>query len=133
MKKKYTVLLFTVLTTVVQYYWFLPNGKSCADPLEDNTWLPLLFMLFLMLIGAVLIITFSKKKVLVKLSIFLTSFWLFSNYQSFNDRVSCWSTYLFNEEIIAVFSLSIIPIATCLAVFIIGNLFLEKLKTSNDE
>ena len=128
MKKKYYILLIVTLTTIVQYYWFLPEGKSCSDPLEDNTWLSLLLMLFLILIGAALITRFSKKHLLVKLSIFLSYLWFFSNYQSFNDRVSCWSTYLFFEEINEVLFLSILPIFICLIIFIAGYFFLDKLK-----
>ncbi|OEK09806.1 hypothetical protein A8C32_09855 [Flavivirga aquatica] len=132
MKIKIIILLLTILTTSIQYYWFLPHGRFCSDPIDNNIWLPLLFILFLIFIGTTLIIMFSKKKLLIKLSLFLTLFWLFFNYQSFNDRVSCWSTYLFYEEISEVLSLSLIPIGICLTIFILGYFFLRKLLKVNE-
>jgi hypothetical protein len=127
MKKKYKTYLLVVLTTTLQYFWFLPRGKSCSDPIEDNIWLPLLPVLFLMLILTFLIKRFSKKYLVFKNSLLLVGFWLLSNYLSFHDRVSCWTTYLFYEEFSEVFYLSLFPITICLAIFMIGNFYFEKL------
>lgn len=103
--------------TFLQFYWAMGElsermSSACLDCwfVEDAFFMSLITSIFLALIFRLLL---SKLNFVFKMIIqflLLISIWSFWNYNIFVERESSWSTYLFDEEIYYVSSMSISPI-----------------------
>ncbi|MCG8894618.1 MFS transporter [Tenacibaculum finnmarkense] len=131
-KKGALVGLLCAILGAIQMFWFLPNGQSCLDArsgLLDAIFVFMSLQFFLVVIIYVIIRTRLRFYILIAL---LCTFWFFVNKNEFTYRLACWSTYTTSDILYYTFQKSIIPIATCISIFIVGYLYLGKLTVRND-
>lgn len=128
-KKAFFIGTVIFATTFLQIYWAMGAlshnmSSGCIDCsfFEDGLCSSLFFAFFLTLLMRP--ISWVKNKYLrtAVQFILLAIVWFFLDYDIFVDRVSSWSTYLFDEEMNATISYSYFPILvlSCATLFIIN-------------
>lgn len=103
--------------TFLQFYWAMGElsermSSACLDCwfVEDAFFMSLITSVFLALIFRLLLSKLNLVfRVIIQL-LLLISIWFYWDYTIFVERESSWSTYLFNEEIHYVVTLSVLPI-----------------------
>ena len=110
-----SVVIFA--STFLQFYWSMGQfsermSSSCMECwfVEDAFYMSILTGVFLAIIFNSLVFIKNKFVQIGIQFLFLISIWYFWDYTIFVERESSWSTYLFNEEIYYVTSLSVLPI-----------------------
>jgi len=128
-KKFLFIGIVIFIATFFAMYWSMAgfSNKMSSACLECGFFEEVILM---SLITAVLfsvlflIITIIKNKIIEIIIQFLLliTVWLFWNYNIFVNRESSWSTYLFNEEIYYVVSMSCFPIIvlSIISIFVIN-------------
>jgi len=109
----------------IQMYWFLPDGLSCIDAKSGVIEAIIKFMIiqFVAILGLQYVL---KAKAIYTIPVFLCVFWFFINKNEFTYRHACWSTFSNQEIIEATLIFSIVPMITCLVVFLLGYFLMAK-------
>ena len=126
------ISLYAALLGAIQIYWFLPDGLSCIDAksgLIDAIFFFITIQFILVLILFLVIKGKAKPYLIVSV---IGVFWFLINKHEFTYRYACWSTFSESDILYYTIQKSLMPIIVCLIVFIIGNIFLEKLLKKND-
>jgi len=127
-KNALIISLFSFIIGTFQMYWFLPDGLSCIDAKSGIIEAVFKFMsiqaLIVFLIYATLIFNISRYISFT----FLLFYWFFINKNEFTNRHACWSTFSNTEITYHSLYKSIIPIVTCLIIFVI-SVYLYKSKS----
>lgn len=124
MKKGLTTSLLAALLGGIQMYWFFPGGLSCFDA-TSGIWDAIELLMTIQFLATLIIGLVFKERIRFYVFLaFLSSFWLCINKHEFTYRHACWSTYLEHEIWLYTLSRSILPMAVCLGVFILGYFLL---------
>ncbi len=120
------ISLISAIIGSIQMYWFLPDGLSCIDAKSGviDTILKFIPIQFI-LVFFIQVISKHNLKIYV-ISLFLSLFWFFVNKNDFTYRHACWSTYSKESIVNATLFFSLIPIITCLILFIIFWVLLNR-------
>lgn len=116
---KQTLFVCTILfiSTFLQIYWSMGEysdeiSSGCLDCsfVSDSYFISLITSLLLTIFFHFVFLLKNKYFKLLLQFLLLNSVWLFWNYSIFVERVSSWSTFLLNEEIINTIYLSLFPV-----------------------
>lgn len=130
-KKAFIISFVGIVLGIIQMYWFLPDGLSCIDAKSGIIDAIFTFM-SIQFLSVFLIYLITKGNTrFYSLILFLCLFWFYVNKNEFTHRRACWSTYTASEVLYNTFIQSLLPIITCITVFIFGNLLLVKIIKPN--